>query len=1039
MTKTGNIQVKTDAGNVNFAPGTITTQVVDPARSQVLSTSLEAIVEKNALGYPAFSTLESYTAGTTVFHDRRLYTFTTNHAAGEWDAEEVEAANVKDLITEAIQSALEAGTITPALAENLANWNERDDLAIEDTFTDVVRTAGGSASINSEAGAQLVSITPTTDFSASALVTTGFNLLRGATAVGSAWYFLVPALPFGSYNALTPTVRFKALSAGVPTSASQGTACAYTDSHGLRFFTTSEPGYLIVSEINRATACAHIGWSRRYNEYIAVDNVNDAGDTVPLTDIIAAVHDFGLLLTATRGGDTVADSISFASSTATWHRRVQRVKPEWTTTANESEGETVSYTHTATIADMKAGGIAECGDIALEVNANTISYTDQNEDATTDYVKYELATAASGTAAVSSHLAIEDWGLEVLTEATGSAEVTMQYAQGYPDAVANLVNGGYQRRTEELEAQIEALKKIVEGIGADAEGYVRVAGSSNPALNYAHYSYGKPGGFSRDSVFNLLYPCLVGTKLSGDDAQVGKIQYVLQKLGATTDNGTAKWKDLDGVLHAIDGSEGDVMITNIEPYQRIMGRHTIEGVEYDVFLVARNPFTWQGIESQEVARGGVSPDYTVSHADTDGVTRMHSVFNPDWNGSYSVPTGVTGAFIFAQAADGTITETYDAEATLLGGAGGLHTTGIDLPTGEQQAMNNNADTTKTYPWMNRTAASTEDWFALMLAEGGTFDAHKAALMGSGFSANDGATSASDWSESAAGAKNGVRVEDKNGVMKMYSLGTNAKAWSGGSSDLYLGQLVNSWRNPWHCMEAHRALCYAIENNIGELQWFVKDGVKYKWRSISGFAGPAEGEMTAVVFKQMSGKMTSRFVDPTDKVTSLEGNRIDFLFSTALYHGITTQVSPGWWTSGLAFTEDDEGNYKAYMQRDQTLLRKTPTAEISASSSYNFEDGTFVAEYTNGAGYARNYSNEALMLPDTNRNKTGAGLHTYVGKYNYFSGTKASAGKKAVRGFLRGNSADNTNLSPLYVSGSNAPSNASASIAFGTCCRIAGES
>ena len=953
-----------------------------------------------------------------------------------------------------VRKGLKSGEIE-VLAQNLQNWSERDDLAIEDTFTDIVRTAAGDQSINSKAGAQLVSIVPVTDFSATALVTTGFNLLRGATAVGSAWYFLVPALPFGAFgtaekpngilftdaqgNALTPTVRFKPLSQGAPTSASQGSACAYTDSHGMRFYTTTEPGYIIVSDINRANTCAHIGWSRRYDEYIAVDNVNDAGGSVAITDIIAACHDFGLLLTASRHGDTIADSIDFTADAATWNRRVQRTKPTWTTTANESEGAISSYTHTTTIADMKAGGIAECGELQLEVNANTISYTDQSSEATTEFVKYELATVATGIVAVDAAVTIEDWGLELLTGATGQAEVTMQYAQGYPDAVANLVNGGYQRRTEELEAQIEALKQVVEGIGADAEGFVRVSGSSNPALNYAHYSYGQPGGFSRDSVFNLLYPCLVGTPLTGSGTE-GKILHVLNKLGITITEGVTKWRDLDGALHAIDGSEGDVMIANIEQYYRIMGRHTVNGVEYDVFLVARNPFTWQGIESELVERGGVSPDYCVSHQDADGVARMHSVFNPAWNGSYSAPTGVSGAYIFSQDANGAISETYDADATLLGGAGGLHTTDIDLPTGEQRAMNNNADTGKTYPWMNATASSVENWYSLMLAEGGTFDAHKDALMGSGFSGNDGATNASDWEESASSAKNGVRFEDKDGTVRRYALSTNAKAWSGNSSDLYLGQLVNSWRNPWHVMEAHRALCYAIANGIGELQWFVMDGVKYKWRSIDGFAGPAQGEMTAVVWKQISGKMTSRFVDPADKETSLEGHRIDFLFSTALYHGITTQVSPSWWTSGLIFTEDENGNYEAYIEKDQAKLLKSVSGDKDLADSWAFESAyKHIGFYSNGNGYRKNYHPSALMMPDTDANKTGAGLHTYVGAHNWFVGQAAPAGKKSVRGFRRGYNANVTNLSPLTMYAGYSPSNRHANIGFGTCCRIADES
>jgi hypothetical protein len=89
----------------------------------------------------------------------------------------------------------------------------------------------------------------------------------------------------------------------------------------------------------------------------------------------------------------------------------------------------------------------------------------------------------------------------------------------------------------------------------------------------------------------------------------------------------------------------------------------------------------------------------------------------------------------------------------------------------------------------------------------------------------------------------------------------------------------------------------------------------------------------------------------------------------------------------------------------------------------------------GEGYAKNYLNGALMLPDNNANKTGAGLHTYVGKYNYFSGSNASAGKKSVCGFRRGAFASGASLSPLSLLANLSPSNASTSFGFGTCCRI----
>ena len=153
-----------------------------------------------------------------------------------------------------------------------------------------------------------------------------------------------------------------------------------------------------------------------------------------------------------------------------------------------------------------------------------------------------------------------------------------------------------------------------------------------------------------------------------------------------------------------------------------------------------------------------------------------------------------------------------------------------------------------------------------------------------------------------------------------------KAWSGKSGDYYPAQMLNDWRNPWKVMEAYRAVCYAIRNGIGELTWFAFEGGKYKWRSVAGFDGPAQGEATCVVFKQISSKFASNVLDPTDKATSIEGNRVDFLVSTGLYHGITTQVSPSWWTSGLIFTEDENRQYEAYMQRDQASLIKSENGD-----------------------------------------------------------------------------------------------------------------
>ena len=649
------------------------------------------------------------------------------------------------------------------------------------------------------------------------------------------------------------------------------------------------------------------------------------------------------------------------------------------------------------------------------------------------------STTSEVASAIASALASYYTKSEIDTQMSGKQN-TLTFDNAPTENSDNPVkSGGVKAADDNLQNQITLLQNIVADLETIAEGYVRVAGAENPALNYRSYKYHEQGGFGRESVFHLFYPCLVGTKLSGNDAQVGKILHVLKKFGAVTVNNTPMWEDLDGNHHAIDGSEGDVLICNIEPYYQIYGQHDIQGTTYDVFLMARTPFTWQGIDAEPVAKFGISPDYVVSHQDTDDVVRMHSVYNPSWNGNYDAPVGVVGKYIYTTDPDtGDIVETYDSSETLLGGAGGLHSTDIDLPTGEQRAMNNNPDTTKTVPWMNQTAHVCELMQCLLLAEGGTFDAHKASLMGSGFSTNDGATDAADWEAAGSGAKNGMRYVDKNGNLQYRNFGwmEGNTAWAFMLNIASVVNMINSWRSPWHVMEALRAVSHAIQNDVHELEWFTFEGNKYKYRSVDGFNGPAQGEMTCVVWKMMSTKFTSAAKDPSDGTTSLEGKRADFLVSTALLHGVTTQVSPSWWVSGLVFTEDAGQNYEAYMERDQEQLAITPTGDKTTDDAWPFESNyQHAGSFTVGEGYRKNYSNQALMIPNNNANKTGGGLHTYVGAYNWFTGGAAPSGKKSVRGWQRGVAAYYAGLSPLSMLAYISPSDAYSFIGCGTCCRI----
>ena len=710
-------------------------------------------------------------------------------------------------------------------------------------------------------------------------------------------------------------------------------------------------------------------------------------------------------------------------------------------TTAAADHETAAADHTQAASDHNTAA----ADHETAASDHTLAASD-HETAAADHERAENDHTVIADAAIRAQNAAEEAATnaqnaaEEATAASESANRTEQYLQELEDAIQNLPDGqAVSAQVATNTVAIAQLKSIVQDLETIAEGYIRVAGSSSPALSYKSYKYHEQGGFGRESVFSLFYPCLIGTKLSGDDTQVGKILHILQKLGAETVNGVPMWRDIYGVSHAIDGSEGDIMVCNVEPYYQIAGKHTIEGTLYDVFLVSRTPFTFQGIEAEHIERAGMSPDYVVSHKDADEVTRMHSVYNPAWAGSYQAPGGVAGKYVYSTDPDtGDITEIYDENTTLLGGSGGLHTTDLQLPTGEQRAMNHNPDTTKTIPFMNSTAEMCNRLFSLMLAEGGTFNAHAASLMGSGFSCNDAATSASDWTQDASGAKNGMRVENKDGDWKYYSLGGNVKFLFGQTTGTrYAAECINTWRNPWHIMEAYRAVSYAVKHDVHELEWFEFEGNKYKYRSVSGFNDIGHGEATCVVWKLIATQAGAAAIDPTDLSTSIAGNRVEFLISTCLFHGITTQVSPSWWTSGLIFTEDENGQYECFFERDQAELVKSTAAEnYDPATPRDFEERyEHVLTVSKGEGYAKDYLNGVMMLPASNASKGGGALHTYVGKYNWFTGTNASAGKKSVRGFRRGISAAYAILSPLTGNAFNAPSNAFTDIGFGTCCRI----
>ena len=574
-----------------------------------------------------------------------------------------------------------------------------------------------------------------------------------------------------------------------------------------------------------------------------------------------------------------------------------------------------------------------------------------------------------------------------------------------------------------------AIRDLQELFGESVEGYVRVAETSDPKMEFREYKHTKVG---EESVFDCYKPCLVGNNFTGEGT-CGKILHILNPLDW--------YKDENGNAVVLDGSMGEVLICNTETLYAIVGHVSVDNVDYDVFLYSRIPFEWNGHRAEELPSTGLSPHYCVSHTDSDNVTRMHSVLNMEWDGSYQAQVDCVGKFVATDDGEGNIVETYDADAKIIGDAKGKSSTGISLSNGEQYAMNINDDNTKTIPYFNSHVDAVEKHHVgLMFAESGTFYLHAATKMGSGFCANVQATTAARWAEDNSEASNGFRYIKHDGTTwGYYPLSSNANFGLGTTGDsLYKACMLNLWRSPWNIFEQQRVLMYAVANHIEELTWFAFEGNIYKYRSVDGLKGLADGVMTGVVWKKLASKLKDGAVEPSTE-NAVGGNRCEWLISSAVYRGVITDVSPSWWTSGLWMTQwGTDNRYEGWLCRDQSKMLKSSNSNTIDDSTLlpqeQSDDYIKLPTLTYGTGYRKNYA-QTLFWSDRIASMSGAGIGTHIGAYAYLNGTRPAEGKKVARGCRRGAVANYTYLSPLCVIGSYAPSNAYPNLAFGICCRI----
>lgn len=91
-------------GGDKMLPQTTSTMVTDVAKEQALSATLANTPDKNTLGFPAFTTIDAYSTGDKVYYNNKLWVFSTDHAAGEWDETEVSEFSVKEYVDALVSS-----------------------------------------------------------------------------------------------------------------------------------------------------------------------------------------------------------------------------------------------------------------------------------------------------------------------------------------------------------------------------------------------------------------------------------------------------------------------------------------------------------------------------------------------------------------------------------------------------------------------------------------------------------------------------------------------------------------------------------------------------------------------------------------------------------------------------------------------------------------------------------------------------------------------------------------------------------------------
>ena len=320
-----------------------------------------------------------------------------------------------------------------------------------------------------------------------------------------------------------------------------------------------------------------------------------------------------------------------------------------------------------------------------------------------------------------------------------------------------------------------------------------------------------------------------------------------------------------------------------------------------------------------------------------------------------------------------------------------HTENIDQVGNKNLARDNNADTSKSYPFAEGGWWATNAHIIALELLAETRYLHQANLFGSGISSND-VTNATNFYTSG-GARLRVKgdadwkykIFSESCAPYYYGYSNNNKLWTN------MSDLLTGYKPIEATMESQMAASMATELGIAptesadNLNTFKFYGDTYYYMNVPGFAGLQDGDMNVRVYKVQSADVEGFNAD--GQATTFE---MEFVFRMSLFNGANLSgdifVYNGGGLEMVETQETDEmtGHHvDVYLQPDQKQWHNDSIARKNIGETWDFEKTYIkVGEYeTLGNSYTlERMSNSPVRIKKASNMSQGENYYMIDDRY-----------------------------------------------------------